>query len=151
MLKRFFDWFGDQADTPESGARVELAAAVLMIEVIMADHDIDPKEEAMLEKRIGESLDLPVAEVHALIEEARQEQDETLDLYQYTRVINDEFDVVDKYNLLLDLWLMAWANGEVDKHEDAMIRKISDLLYLAHGDFTRAKSEAREALLGGEG
>lgn len=142
MLQKLFNWFEKEAEEPEV-ARVELAAAVLMVEVIMADHNISDDEERVLKERIRESLKLPADEVDAMMLEARQEQEQTLDLYQYTTIINDRFDILEKYNLMVDLWLLAYANGEVHKYEDALVRKVADLLFVSHADFMQAKHEAR--------
>ena len=147
MLQKLFTWFEKEAEEPEV-ARVELAAAVLMVEVVMADHVVSADEERVLKERITDSLGLPVHEVEAMMHEARQEQEQTLDLYQYTSIINEQFSVLEKYNLLIDLWLLAYANGEIHKYEDALVRKVSDLLYLGHSDFMQAKHEARAKLSG---
>jgi len=144
MLQKLFNWFEQEAEEPEV-ARVELAAAVLMVEVIMADHQVSDDEERVLKERITQSLKLPPSEVDAMMVEARKEQEQTLDLYQYTTVINEQFSVLEKYALLVDLWLLSYANGTVDKFEDALIRKVSELLYLSHSDFMQAKHEARAA------
>lgn len=144
MLQKLFNWFEQEAEEPEV-ARVELAAAVLMVEVIMADHQVSDDEERVLKERITQSLKLPPSEVEAMMVEARKEQEQTLDLYQYTTVINEQFSVLEKYALLVDLWLLSYANGTVDKYEDALIRKVSELLYLSHSDFMQAKHEARAA------
>ena len=37
------------------------------------------------------------------------------------------------------LWDIAYADGRIDKYEDYTIRKISDLLYVKHSDFMKAK------------
>ncbi|TGG95416.1 TerB family tellurite resistance protein [Natronospirillum operosum] len=144
MLQKLFQWFEQEAEEPEKDTRVELAAAVLMVEVIMADHEVSADEEQVLKERISESLKLPDDEVEAMMAEARKEQEQTLDLYQYTTVINEQFSPTEKYLLLVDLWLLAYANGNVHRYEDALVRKVSDLLYMSHSDFIQAKHEARD-------
>ena len=37
------------------------------------------------------------------------------------------------------LWDIAYSDGRIDKYEDYTIRKISDLLYIKHSDFIKAK------------
>ncbi|MFY0666054.1 MAG: TerB family tellurite resistance protein [Natronospirillum sp.] len=146
MLSKLFEWFKAEAETPSSAPRVHLAAAVLMVEVTMADHKIEPEEEQMLRQRFRESLKLSDAEVEKLMAEALIEQEETLDLYQYTRVINDAFGALEKFELMVDLWLIGFADGHVDRYEDSMVRKVADLLYVSHSDFMMAKQEARKRL-----
>ncbi|MCH8553060.1 MAG: TerB family tellurite resistance protein [Natronospirillum sp.] len=144
MLQKLFQWFEQETETPRNETRVELAAAVLMVEVIMADHEVSTDEERMLKERFKASLGLSDAEVETMMTEAKKEQEQTLDLYQYTSVINEQFSPTEKYHLLVDLWLLAYANGNVHKYEDALVRKVSDLLYMGHSDFIQAKHEARD-------
>ena len=39
---------------------------------------------------------------------------------------------------------MAAADGHADAHEEHLIRRVSDLLYVSHGDYIRAKLKATE-------
>ena len=45
--------------------------------------------------------------------------------------------------LLSRLWKLAFADGSLDKYEDHLIRKISDLIHISHSDFIRIKLECR--------
>ncbi|WLD59478.1 TerB family tellurite resistance protein [Salinispirillum sp. LH 10-3-1] len=146
MLSKLFEWFKAETESPSSAPRVDLAAAVLMVEVTMADHRIEPEEDAMLRKLFRESLNLSEADVEKLMVEALAEQEQTLDLYQYTRVINDSFGAIEKFELMVDFWLLGFADGHVDRYEDYMVRKVADLLYVPHSDFMMAKQEARTRL-----
>ena len=49
-----------------------------------------------------------------------------------------------RYQLLVLLWKVAYADGRVDKYEEYYVRKISDLLYMDQAEFIRAKHEARK-------
>ena len=40
------------------------------------------------------------------------------------------------------LALTRAADGEADSHEEQLIRRVSELLYVSHGDFIRAKLAA---------
>ena len=42
------------------------------------------------------------------------------------------------------MWQIAYADGELDKYEEYIIRRVSELIYVAHNDFIRAKQWARE-------
>ena len=44
------------------------------------------------------------------------------------------------------LWLVAFADGKKDAHEEHMVRKIAGLLHVAHPDFIDAKLKARGQL-----
>ena len=42
--------------------------------------------------------------------------------------------------LIEQLWDIAYADGVIDKYEEAAIRKVSELLYVPHSDFIKANS-----------
>ena len=41
------------------------------------------------------------------------------------------------------MWKLAYADGNVDKFEEFLIRKISDLLHIEHSDFINQKINNR--------
>lgn len=147
MITNLMRWFRREAEQLPEAKTPELAAAVLMVEVLMADHNPTDAEMAMLSQRFEHSLGLPKASVQALMDEAMAEHEHSVDLYSYTRVINEQLAPTEKYRLLVDLWLLAFASGNVDPQEEAMIRKITDLVYLGHSDFIQAKQEARATVI----
>jgi len=40
------------------------------------------------------------------------------------------------------LWRLAYADGNLDKHEEMVIRRVASLLYVTHEDFIAAKLAA---------
>ena len=66
------------------------------------------------------------------------------DLYQFTQVINDIFDYNQKKNLILAMWQVAFADGQIEAIEDHIIRRIAGLVHVTHNDFIKLKIEARE-------
>ena len=63
--------------------------------------------------------------------------------YEFTRVINDDFSFEEKYDLIKSMWEIAFADGNVDKYEEYVIRKVSDLIYISHPDFIESKQKAK--------
>lgn len=121
-----------------------LAAAALLVEIAMADGTLDAAEQARLAKAIGACQSLDPAQVAELLARAQTAQGQATSVYEFTRVINDEFAPEQKFALVCDLWRIAYADGELDKYEEYMIRRLCDLLHVSHGDFIRAKLLARE-------
>jgi uncharacterized tellurite resistance protein B-like protein len=80
------------------------------------------------------------------VDRAQQTHADSHDLFRFTKLLNDKLSVDEKMDLIVDLWRTALADGVIDKHEDHMIRRISDLLYLHHSHFIKAKHLAQEAL-----
>ena len=58
-------------------------------------------------------------------------------------MVNDEFEYQDKLDLLSNLWKVALADGYLDKYEEHLLRKISDLIHISHSDYINIKLEVR--------
>lgn len=118
---------------------IQLAAAALMIEISRADFQQQPEEQAAIEAALNKKFDLEPAKLVELIQLAEQEALEATSLYQFTRLINDHYSASQKYKLVTALWEVAFADGDISKYEDHMIRKVAELIYLPHSEFIKAK------------
>lgn len=142
MINKIKQWFLQEEATEES-ISVDLAAAALMVEVMAADHEWDDVEEQTIRQLMTDTLNLSGPDIDDVLALAKEGVTESHDLYQYTSRINDHFDEDQKYQLMVSLWRVAYADGNVDRYEDHMIRKIGELIYLHHSHFMKAKHEAR--------
>ena len=106
---------------------IDIAYAALLVEVIKSDHEIDERES----KRLLEILNNKLS------------SNESTSLYEFTRLINDEYDYQKKVTLIENMWAIAFADEEIDRYEEYLIRKISDLTYVSHSDFIKSKLKAR--------
>ncbi len=43
------------------------------------------------------------------------------------------------------LWQVALADRRLDKHEDHLVRRIAELLYVSHSDLIRIRNRVRPA------
>jgi len=41
------------------------------------------------------------------------------------------------------MWRVAYADGQLDKHEEGIIRRVADLLHIRHNEYIRCKLDAR--------
>lgn len=122
--------------------RLQLASAALLIETARADFTQDGDEEAAMEKLLHNSLKLPTAEVHELMVKATAKADVATSLYEFTRLINDHYLEEEKLQLIHNMWAVAWADGNIDKYEEHLIRRVAELIYVSHQEFIRLKLEA---------
>ncbi len=128
-------------DSPET--TVELAAAVLLIEVAWADHQVADAELRAIERALKAVLQLSDEDVRALIDESRTAQRDSVGLHRFTRAIVDAWSAEQRFELLVQLWRLAYSDSGLDKYEEATIRKIADLLYVDHPRFIAAKFKAK--------
>ena len=85
-------------------------------------------------------------DIEELINESKKKVSESTSLYEYTRLINDLCNYEDKIRLISNLWSIAFADQHLDKYEEYLIRKISDLLHVSHKDFIQQKLLVKETL-----
>ena len=148
MIKRIKDLlsnFSNQEEDIEDEkiSSLDKACSALLIEVAYADKIFDESEIISLKESLKETYDIDDIIIDELISDAKKTVDESTSLYEYTRVVNDEFEYSDKLELLSRIWKLAFADGNLDKYEDHLIRKISDLIHISHSDFIKIKLENR--------
>jgi len=133
----------NQTDSP-AVSKTDLACAALLIEVINSDHELDDREtEAFLEV-LQSSLDIPEDDLKEMVRLAEAQAHQATSLYEFTRLINDEYDYNQKLKLVENMWRIAFSDKELDKYEEHLIRKVSELIYVSHSDFIKTKLTARD-------
>ena len=130
--------------TRERGLR--LATAGLLMEMSRADHEISPEEREMVERLVSGEFGLTREETAELRELAEMEAREAVSLYQFTSLINDHFTPEEKVRVVEMLWRVAFADRSLDKYEEALVRRIAELIYVPHRDFIQAKHRVAETL-----
>ncbi len=129
---------------PENHERqCRLASAALLVEVASIDNQFAESERNALLKILTKEFKLVGEELKEIEQLAIEKQSEASSLHEFTSLINDHFSVEQKIQLIVNMWRIAYADGELDKYEEYIIRRVSELIYVAHGDFIRAKQIAR--------
>jgi uncharacterized tellurite resistance protein B-like protein len=142
-IKQFFSTelvLDNQADPQH---QLQLACAALLIELSRADFQQDDEERQAIERLLEQRFSLDSDQLNTLISLAEQENRESTSLYQFTSLINEHYSPDQKYQMVVLLWEVALADGQISKYEDHLIRKISELIYLPHSEFIRAKIAVR--------
>jgi uncharacterized tellurite resistance protein B-like protein len=128
----------------------QLAVAALLVEVAMADHQFSEVEMNNLSVILERKFSLSNDELTELISLAKNETNHATSLHQFTQLINQYCTTEEKFKLMRAMWEMAYADGDLDKYEDYIIRKVADLIYVPHTEFIRAKSLVKASLLSAE-
>lgn len=142
-LKALFASPADSESETERNRRLRLAAAALLIETARADFTQAAAEEDVLPHLLSHVLDLDEQAVQALVDAAGRSVDEATSLYEYTRLINDYYSAEEKLRLIQAMWAVAYADGDLDKYEEHLIRRVAELTYVSHADYIRAKLGAQ--------
>jgi len=140
-LKSYLDNFFQESpdkNIPHKN-KIELATAVLMIEISLADENTGDEEYKIIKKILLEKFDLDETRIDTLISLAEDEVDHTVSLHEFAKTINNELSAIEKTNIIENLWRVAYADAYIHKYEEYYIRKIADLLHVSHSDYIKTK------------
>ena len=121
------------------------SCAALLVEIAFADKDFGETEKASLKQSLIETYAIDESDIEEIIRDAEDTVSESTSLYGYTSIVNTEFQYEDKLKLLRNLWKIAYADGYLDKYEEHLLRKVSDLIHISHSDYINIKLEIRES------
>ena len=142
MLKNLTQWFEKNFEQPKQESTlhtVELATAVLLYEIMRADEKFEDSERQVYRTTLTTKFSLSTQELDELLEMTKQQSDYAADFQQFTRVLNDKCTAIEKRAILDSLWQVAYADKNIDAHEEHLIRRIADLLYIPHSQFIQSK------------
>jgi uncharacterized tellurite resistance protein B-like protein len=125
---------------------LELATAVLLIEVMRADGTVEEAERAAVMAALRSRCALTEPELQQLFELAHQRSEDSHDLYSFTERLNEAVDVPQRVRIFELLWGVAYADGRADAHESHLLRRLADLLHIRPGDAIAAKQRAAGSL-----
>ena len=143
---------GDDAGptgAPGGPTRVQLAACALLLELAYADGEFSPEEQAHLRRALGRQFGLDEATGDELLRLADAERTQSLDHFQFTRLIVAEYDERRKIELATSMWGVILADGRLSDHETHLVRKMASLMELDPGALSTARRAAEAALDGG--
>ena len=145
-LKAYLDNFLQESseDNISPQNNIELATAVLMIEISLADEKTGDEEYKIIKKILLEQFHSDKIKNNELIRLAEDEVDHAISLHEFAETINKQLSAIDKVNIIKNLWRVAYADAYVHKYEEYYIRKIADLLHVSHADYIKTKLEAEK-------
>lgn len=142
-LKAFFEKelaFKSKDEPHQSSeSKLQIACAILLLEITKADYKETEDEKQRVRDILQNKFNLSDAKLAELVELSKQEGAEVTSMYPLTSLLNQHYSYEQKLGLLDLLWQVAYADGELSKYEDHIIRNIAELLYIAHSDFIKSK------------
>ncbi len=139
-IKKFFVEKIQSHDENIGGEQqLKIATAALLLEMASADFGVTADELEAVAHSIQRHFSLTQNETDALIRLATEEAGQATCYYDFTRLINNGFSAKQKTKVIELLWEVAYADQNLQKYEEALVRKIADLIYVPHSDFIAAK------------
>jgi uncharacterized tellurite resistance protein B-like protein len=142
-----------QSDRPasdgQSFTRIQVATCALLLEVAHSDGHYQVAEARIVHDLLAGIFTLPAELVAELVEFARDHQRSSTDLFQYAREINAHFALEEKLAVMEGVWRIIYADGTLDKFEDAIARQLATLLRLSHREAIACKMKILDEMRGG--
>jgi uncharacterized tellurite resistance protein B-like protein len=132
-------------EPPTRLGRVQLAACALLVELAYADDEFSPEERQHIESTLGRHFDLDEASVTELLRLAEAERAQSLDHFQFTRLVAAEYDLGQKMVLAEVMWGVILADGRLSDHETHLVRKMASLMQLEPAYLAQARRSAAGA------
>ena len=142
IVKRFFSKTATEASKnvdqePEHDVRV--AACALFVEMARIDEKFTEAEMNTILSIVRERYGLSREHADALVAEADKELDKSVDLWQFARLINENYSTDEKIEIIETLWRMVFVDGKMDRYEHYLMNKLKNLLRLSHDQLIAAK------------
>jgi uncharacterized tellurite resistance protein B-like protein len=135
MLQSFKRFLSDLAVGEKDQNRFEnddyrLAAAALLVHAAMIDGAISETERIRLVGVLMLRFGLDEAAAQELVTEATQAEQQAVDLYRFTSLLNRSLDDAGRQQIVEMMWQVAHADGRVTEFEDNLIWRAADLLHV---------------------
>ncbi len=137
----------EQAESEQHQQKaIRLATAALLFEVSRADFQMGEQEQKTILAALKKQFMLPEQDLNELANLARSEVEASISMHQFTGLVNQSYDYSQKLTLIESMWQVAFADGELDKYEDYLIRKVADLIHVSHVDFIQRKLKVQSLI-----
>ena len=150
MIKKLYDKVVKVLSKQPSAGReaaerekaLRLATAVLMVDVARADHVFDETELESVLLLIQKHFGLDSEQAADLVDEAGDVAEDLVTVQHFTRRLHENLEEDEKARIVELLWKVAYADGRLDRYENSLVLKISDLLYVNRARVMRLKHDA---------
>ena len=142
IIKKFFGTItaDNPPDTdPNAAHDVRVAACALFIEMGRIDETFTEAETETVLSILKEKYDLTREHADALMLRADEELEKSVDLWQFARLINENYSVAEKIEIIETLWQMVFVDGKMDQYEHYLMGKLKTLLRLSQKQLIDAK------------
>ena len=104
---------------------LRLAVAALLVEAACRDDTFEQEERDAIENLVADKFDLSKEDTLTLIEGAHTAQQNSTQLYGFTRGMVERMEYEERLHLIEMLWDVAYADGVLDPNEDTLIRRVA--------------------------
>ncbi|MEE8377499.1 MAG: TerB family tellurite resistance protein [Candidatus Aminicenantaceae bacterium] len=119
--------------------RVQVATCVILLEVAKYDDEFSSIEEETTKAILKKEFSISEEAIEDLMKVAEEQREESVDLWEFTNVINQHFSREEKLKIMEAAWKIIYADEILNKYEDHYVHVLAGLLRLRHADLIDAK------------
>jgi len=148
LVKKFF---GKSSQDDSSNQRrqtthdIRIATCALLLEMSNIDGEFSALERENIISILKRDFDLSDIYAATLLEASNEELKGSIDLWQFTNLINQNYSMEEKIRVIETVWDIVYADGKLDKHEDYLVHKLANLLRLTHKQLIEAKLKVKKS------
>ena len=120
-----------------------VATCALFVEMARIDGTFTQEELETILWILKEKYGLSGEHADALIEEADKELDQSVDLWQFASLINENYSTDEKIEIVETLWQIVYVDGKMDQYEHYLMNKLKNLLRLSQDQLIDAKLKVK--------
>jgi uncharacterized tellurite resistance protein B-like protein len=147
FIRQFFSKYIESSPEAEKTVHehsLQVATAVLLTEMMRADGTTSSEEINKITQAVKTRFGLSEEESSDILNLADHEISKSTGFYEFTSLLNKELEYEKKVHIVEQIWEVGFADSRLNKYEEHMVRKISDLLYVTHKDFIEAKLRVKK-------
>ena len=139
-MKRFIKkFFGEKSSNNENhdalnNSVIEEAVVVLLLRAANIDGKKDEQEIEAIKRLIIQQFNYDEEKADMLITSASEKEESSADLFEWSKIINDHYDLDSKKIVFSMMCEIICADGLIDPFESNLIRRLSGLLYISDKD-----------------
>ena len=139
-MKRFIKkFFGEKSSNNENqdalnSSVIEEAVVVLLLRAANIDGKKDEQEIEAIKRLIIQQFNYDEEKADMLITSASEKEESSADLFEWSKIINDNYDLDSKKIVFSMMCEIICADGLIDPFESNLIRRLSGLLYISDKD-----------------
>ena len=123
----------------DNSERIRVATCALLLEIAHSDEEFTDAERDAIITAVQKEFDLSEELAHELLDLSKKEREKSIDLWQFAKVIRENYSIEEKTKVMETIWKVTYADGTLDPHEDYLVHKLSKLLGLSHKQLIDAK------------
>jgi len=126
--------------------QLQIATAAVFIEMAKADGTFTVDERKSVVKGLKNQFKIDDKYVEELLTLSEERVNESISIYEFSNVINENFSDEDKFLLLKNLWRLIYADERLDGYEDRLMKIVAGMLMMEHRQIIKAKLLVRDEL-----